>query len=57
MTNIFKNLFKRNRKVTTFYMIDDNTVMPIACDSYEKAVEIVNNEFNGELDRIYKVNR
>ena len=57
MTNIFKNLFKSNRKVTTFYMIDDNTVMPIACDSYEKAVEIVNNEFDGELDRIYKVNR
>lgn len=57
MTNIFKNLFKRNRKVTTFYMIDDNTVMPIACDSYEKAVEIVNNEFDGELDRIYVVGR
>ena len=57
MTNIFKNLFKRNRKVTTFYMIDDNTVMPIACDSYERAVEIVNNEFDGELDRIYVVGR
>ena len=57
MTNIFKNIFKRNRKVTTFYMIDDNTVMPIACDSYEKAVEIVNNEFDGELDRIYVVGR
>lgn len=57
MTNIFKNLFKSNRKVTTFYMIDDNTVMPIACDSYEKAVEIVNNEFDGELDRIYCVGR
>ena len=51
------NIFKRNRKVTTFYMIDDNTVMPIACDSYEKAVEIVNNEFDGELDRIYVVGR
>ena len=57
MTNIFKNLFKRNRKTTTFYMIDDNTVMPIACDSYEKAVEIVNKEFDGELDRIYVVGR
>ena len=57
MTNIFKNIFKRNRKTTTFYMIDDNTVMPIACDSYEKAVEIVNNEFDGELDRIYVVGR
>ena len=57
MTKIFKNLFKRNRKATTFYLIDDNTVMPIACDSYEKALEIVNTEFNGETDRIYKVSK
>ena len=57
MANIFKNLFKKDRKVITFYMVDDNTVMPIACDSYEKALEIVNTEFNGETDRIYKVNR
>lgn len=57
MTNIFKNIFKRNRKTATFYLIDDDTVMPIACDSYEKALEIVNTEFNSETNRIYKVNK
>ena len=49
-------LFKRARhNATTWYLVDDNTVMPIACDTYERALEIVNKDFSGEIWRIGKV--
>ena len=52
-----KNIFKKNNENAKLYMVEDDTVMPIVCDSYEKALEIVNTEFNGEIDRIYYVGR
>ena len=36
-----------------FWMIDDNTMMPIACGNKETAYEVVKEEFNGEYWRIY----
>ena len=57
---------KRERKITTilslkktahFYMIDDDTTMPIACTDYNKAVEIVNTKLDGDLERIYEVTK
>ena len=46
-------LFKS--KTTTLWVIDDDTMMPIICDSKEKACEIVAKEFNGEYNRIYTI--
>lgn len=45
-------IFKKSRAVT-FWMVDDNTVMPIACGDEKTAREVVENEFNGEYWRIY----
>lgn len=45
------------KKTVRFYMIDDDTVMPIACTDYDKAVEIVNTKLDGDLDRIYEVTK
>lgn len=36
-----------------YWMIDDNTVMPIACGSKATAQLVVKKEFNGEEWRIY----
>lgn len=49
---IFNKLFKKPRAVT-FWMVDDNTVMPIACGDEKTAREVVEKEFNGEYWRIY----
>ena len=51
-------LFKKDKAVKTYWLVDDDTAMPIACDSYEKAVKVVNEYFADEVDRmarIYKV--
>ena len=42
---------KHNSRV--WYMIDDSTTMPIACNSLEEAKQIINNHFNGEMWRLY----
>jgi hypothetical protein len=45
------------KKTAHFYLIDDDTVMPIACTDYDKAVEIVNTKLDGDLERIYEVTK
>lgn len=49
--------FFKKHEPTTYWMVDDDTVMPIACDSYEEALEIVNKYFDGEVERIYKTTK
>lgn len=47
-------LFKRAKHNSrVWYMVDDNTAMPIACDSLERAKQIINEEFDGEMWRLY----
>ena len=50
-------MFITKKIAKTFYLIDDDTVMPIACTDYDKAVEIVNTKLDGDLDRIYKTTK
>ena len=49
MTNFFK------KTVKTTWFVDDDTVMPIACETYEQALSIVNTYFDGEVERIYSI--
>ena len=55
------NLFKKNRKeAKTYWLVDDNTSMPIACSTYEQAVAFVNDYYADEdnrLDRIYEITK
>ena len=43
-------MFKRKVK-TTWFMVDDDTMMPVACSTYEEALEVVN-EIDGDTSRI-----
>ena len=36
-----------------FWMVDDNTMMPIACGNLATAQQVVKEDFNGEEWRIY----
>lgn len=45
-------MFKMRRNRTTWFMVDDDTMMPVACATYEEAIEIVN-QLDGDTSRIY----
>ena len=49
-------LFKKTY-TKTFWMIDDNTTMPIACGDEKTAREVVEQEFNSEYWRIFIVTK
>jgi hypothetical protein len=55
------NLFKKNRKeVKTYWLVDDNSSMPVACSTYEQAVAFVNDYYayeDNRLDRIYEITK
>lgn len=56
MTDFFNKIFKKtNKTVTKTWMIDDGTYMPIACETYEQAVDVVNTYFDGKVERIYSI--
>ena len=48
-----KKLFVK--EYTIIYFVDDDTVMPIVTDDFRRAVEIVQNELDGNMDRITPV--
>ena len=48
-----KKLFVKEYAI--IYFIDDDTVMPIVTDDFRRAVEIVQNELDGDMDRITPV--
>jgi hypothetical protein len=48
-----KKLFVKEYAI--IYFVDDDTVMPIVTDDFRRAVEIVQNELDGDMDRITPV--
>ena len=45
-------MFKMKRSKTTWFMVDDDTMMPVACATYEESVEVVK-QIDGDMSRIY----
>ena len=48
-----KKLFVK--EYTIIYFVDDDTVMPIVTDDFHHAVELVQNELDGDMNRITPV--